>query len=385
MASAPLHLRAAGRVNATKMKGLWWKLLAVVLLLYVFIAGLLVPLKPGVASASPQVLTAGQRAVLSVEGYNTQLAKAGGPGVRAWLRLGAPRAEGELASRDTALAAVEVEVLDDQRAEFTFDLPDYVPGSTGTARASLIVDSPADGAFVLPGAIVVSQSPDLVGPSDAAGWSDQIGSLSPPPAGMTYPYRGLLGETIRNQYFHVSLWFALMILMLVAAVYAVRYLRTGRPEFDRRSESLTRVGLAFGLLGLVTGMVWANYTWGRPWSGDVKQNMTAVALLIYLAYFVLRASVTSPQQGARLGAAYNVFAFAMLIPLLYVIPRMRDSLHPGAGGNPGFGGEDLDNTMRMVFYPGIIGFTLLGVWLAQLRWRTRALAERIVERALRID
>ena len=275
-------------------------------------------------------------------------------------------------------------VLDGRRLEAAFDLPAYVPGSTGTARASLIVDSPADGAFVLPGAIAITQPPGLAGPANAAGWDARVGDLTPAPAGMTYPYRGLLAETIRNQYFHVSLWFALMLLMLGAAVDAVRYLRTGRPEFDRRSEGLTRAGLAFGLLGLVTGMVWANYTWGKPWSGDVKQNMTAVALLIYLAYFVLRASVDGEQQGARLGAAYNVFAFAMLIPLLYVIPRMRDSLHPGAGGNPGFGGEDLDNTMRMVFYPGIVGFTLLGLWLAQLWWRAEALRSRVLARALAI-
>ena len=363
------------------MKGLWWKLLAVGLLLYVVVAGMVVPLKPGVASASPQVLTAGEEVVIEVTGYNTHFA-ADAP-LRAWLRLGQPRAEDDPLARDTAIAAERIEVRDDQRAALTFAVPDYVPGPTGTARASLIVDSPSDGAFVLPGAIAISQPARLAGPADARSWGAQITGLSPAPAGMTYPYRGLLGETIRNQYFHVSLWFALMILMLAAAVYAIRYLRSGRPEFDRKSEGLTRAGLAFGLLGLVTGMVWANYTWGKPWSGDVKQNMTAVALLIYLAYFVLRASVNSAQQSARVAAAYNVFAFAMLIPLLYVIPRMRDSLHPGAGGNPGFGGEDLDNTMRMVFYPGIVGFTLLGVWIAQLWWRARALGERITERALR--
>lgn len=364
------------------MRGLWWKVLSVALMLYVFVAGLLVPLKPGVASASPQVLTAGEPVTIGVEGYNTHFAKAAEGGVRAWLRLGSPREAGDANGRDTALAAVGVRVLSEREAELDFAIPAYVPGATGTARASLIVDSPADGAFVLPGAIAISQDPDLTGPADAGGWEDPITELSATPAGMTYPYRGLLGETIRNQFFHVSLWFALMLLMLAAAVYAIRYLQTGRPEFDRKSEGLTRAGLAFGLLGLVTGMVWANYTWGKPWSGDVKQNMTAVALLIYLAYFVLRASVTSEQQGARVGAAYNVFAFAMLIPLLYVIPRMRDSLHPGAGGNPGFGGEDLDNTMRMVFYPGIVGFTLLGVWIAQLWWRARALQTRVLERIL---
>ncbi|MFT6937764.1 MAG: heme exporter protein C [Saprospiraceae bacterium] len=94
--------------------------------------------------------------------------------------------------------------------------------------------------------------------------------------------------------------------------------------------------------------------------------MSAIALLIYMAYFVLRSSFDDEQQQARLSAIYNIFAFVSLVPLLFIIPRMYDSLHPGNGGNPAFGSEDLDNTMRMVFYPAVIGWTLLGFWIANL-------------------
>ena len=75
------------------------------------------------------------------------------------------------------------------------------------------------------------------------------------------------------------------------------------------------------------------------------------------------------ERKARLSAVYNIFAFVALIPLIYVVPRLTDSLHPGSGGNPALGGEDLDNTMRMIFYPAIIGWTLLGFWMAQLYYR----------------
>ena len=57
------------------------------------------------------------------------------------------------------------------------------------------------------------------------------------------------------------------------------------------SLEFARTGLVFGVLGLITGAIWANYQWGEPWSGDPKQNGAAIALLIYLAYFVLRGSV----------------------------------------------------------------------------------------------
>ncbi|MCB0577094.1 MAG: cytochrome c assembly protein, partial [Saprospiraceae bacterium] len=78
-------------------------------------------------------------------------------------------------------------------------------------------------------------------------------------------------------------------------------------------------------------------------------------------------------------AVYNIFAFSSLIPLLYIVPRMFASLHPGATGNPAFGSQDLDNTMRMVFYPSIIGFSLLGFWIAELRIRYRRLEDKAMD------
>ena len=127
--------------------------------------------------------------------------------------------------------------------------------------------------------------------------------------------------------------------------------------------------------------MWAKHTWGAYWSFDVKQNTTAVALLIYLAYFVLRSSFDDMDKRARISAIYNIFAFATLIPLLYVVPRMVDSLHPGSSGsgNPGFNTYDLDNTMRMVFYPAIIGWILMGLWMAQLMTRVEKIRYKRLE------
>ena len=351
------------------MRGTWWKLLSVLLMFYVLFAGMLVPLKSGVQSVRPQAVAVGETATLEIGGYNTHF-DAGSP-PRVWLKLNADAlADGGA----LGLAASEAEVVDAQTLRATFVLPRGLPTGLRDRYASVIVDNVGDGTFVMPSSVAVTGDEGGSAVYGAA-WATRLDDFSASEA-FTFPYRALLGETIRNQYFHVSLWFALMILMLAAAIYAGRFLRSGRVVHDDKSEALTRAGFLFGLLGLGTGMIWANYTWGAPWSGDVKQNMTAVALLIYLAYFVLRASVGSADQARRVGAAYNLFAFAMLIPLLYVIPRMRESLHPGAGGNPGFGGEDLDSTMRAVFYPGIVGFTLVGLWLAQLWWRVRRVGRR---------
>ena len=63
----------------------------------------------------------------------------------------------------------------------------------------------------------------------------------------------------------------------------------------------------------------------------------------------------------------------MMIVFIGILPRMTDSLHPGNGGNPAFGNYDLNSNMRMVFYPAVIGWILIGVWVAQLRYRIKIL------------
>jgi heme exporter protein C len=118
-------------------------------------------------------------------------------------------------------------------------------------------------------------------------------------------------------------------------------------------------------------MLWAKFTWGEYWSNDPKQNSAAIAFLLYCAYVILRNSVDEEQKRAKISAIYNIFAFPVMIVLLFILPRLTDSLHPGNGGNPAFGKFDLDNRMRMVFYPACVGWILIGIWIASLRFRIR--------------
>ena len=93
-------------------------------------------------------------------------------------------------------------------------------------------------------------------------------------------------------------------------------------------------------------------------------------MLIYFAYLVLRNGIKDDEKRAKISAVYTIFAFSLMIPLIFVLPRMVDSLHPGNGGNPGFNAYDLDNRMRMIFYPAVIGWFLLGKWISELKYRT---------------
>ena len=349
------------------MKKYWWKILGAVILLYTLVAGMLIPLSPGIIQAKPDVVNAGETVEVTVEGYNTNFTKS--KNIRAWLK------------RDTTLflQSTGSRVIDDNHVAFNFTIPAFIPSNKMIERFAIVVDSDNDGYGILPNKFVIKQ--DSINTAVAATvWKNaNIDNLSE--RGTTFPFRGLLFETIRNTYYHVPLWFGMLFLFIGAAIQAVKYLRTKNPDHDMRSEAMTSVGLLYGVLGLITGMIWAKHTWGTYWTWEeVKMNMTAIALLLYFAYFVLRFAFDDLEKRARISSVYNLFIFAALIPLIYVVPRLVDSLHPGSGGNPAMGGEDLDSTMRMIFYPAIIGWTLMGFWIATLRYRYKALEEKVLER-----
>lgn len=195
----------------------------------------------------------------------------------------------------------------------------------------------------------------------------------------TVPARVILHESIRNVYFHVPVWFAMIVLFSISVYFSIKYLRTGNEQFDLVAVESINTGILFYVFGLVTGMLWAKFTWGEAWSGDPKQNSAAIAFLIYCAYLVLRSSVEEEQKRAKISAIYNIFAFPIMIVLLFILPRLTDSLHPGNGGNPAFGKYDMDNQMRMVFWPACIGWILIGVWIATIRYRIRTLENKFLD------
>ena len=185
------------------------------------------------------------------------------------------------------------------------------------------------------------------------------------------PNLAILEQSIRNLFYHVPMWFGMILLLLGSMVKAIKYLSKGQMEADVQSNELAKVGVLFGMMGIFTGMIWAKNTWGAYWTTDPKLNSAAIGMLMYFAYLVLRSSIDDEEKRARVSAVYNVFCFPVFVVLIFILPRLTDSLHPGNGGNPGFNSYDLDSKLRLVFYPAVIGWTLLGYWVANVAIRLR--------------
>ncbi|HCX55859.1 MAG TPA: ABC transporter permease, partial [Sphingobacterium sp.] len=151
---------------------------------------------------------------------------------------------------------------------------------------------------------------------------------------------------------------------------------TGKQEYDLMAIEAVNTGITFCFLGLATGMLWANITWGEPWPNDPKLNGSAIATLMYLAYLVLRNALEEEQKRAKISAVYNIFAFPIIIVLLYILPKMTDSLHPGSGGNAAFGDLKMSSELRPTFYAAMIGWPMIAAWICSLRYRVRLLEKK---------
>jgi heme exporter protein C len=199
---------------------------------------------------------------------------------------------------------------------------------------------------------------------------------------MKVPELEMIQQSIRNLFYHVVMWFSMMMMFIIALVASIRYLSTFDMKYDSVSSQAVNVGLFYGMLGIVTGMEWANFTWGTPWTNDPQLNGAAVTILAYFAYLVLRSSLDEDHKRARIAAVYNIFAFVLLIVFIGILPRVaNNSLHPAAGGNASTMAT-LDNSLRIVFYPAILGWILIGCWIVQIRLRLMRIRHKILEQSI---
>jgi heme exporter protein C len=354
------------------MKKYWWKILCMIFMTYTVLMGLLIPLGSGITSVSPNGAKVLDTLTMQVKCYNTHFEEAKNS-TKAFLK----NDEFKMIT-----CANSVKVLDDEHLELKFIIP-YMPVKNDDfIFADLVLNNDKDGNIMQDEAIRIDRINMLniainSTPAPSSKTTNCTDSITVTKATyIHFPYRSILYESIRNLYFHVPMWFTMMLIISISLIYSIKYLRSFDLNDDIIAVEASKVGIFFGVLGLITGSIWARFTWGAWWVNDVKVNGAAVTLLIYFAYLILRNSVDDAQKRARIAAVYSIIAFTMLVLFLIIFPRMNDSLHPGNGGNPGFSKYDLDSTMRMVFYPAVIGWCLLGLWILNIRIRMNKLMNK---------
>jgi len=205
------------------------------------------------------------------------------------------------------------------------------------------------------------------------------------------PHIPALGDKARVLYYHVPMSWISVVAFFMSMVYAVKYLRTRDPQYDVKQYSAAELGFVFCILATATGSLWAKFNWtgslwakfnwGAFWNWDPRQTSIFILLLIYGAYFVLRASLDNYEQKAsldnyeqkaRLSSVYAILAFVTVPFFVFIMPRVVDTLHPDPIVNSR-GKIDMDPKMLYIFLTSLVGFTFLFLYMFQLKVKTEIL------------
>lgn len=189
------------------------------------------------------------------------------------------------------------------------------------------------------------------------------------------PLVPVLQETTRVVYFHIPCAWVTVLALGWSMLHSILYLVRRDLRNDDQAAAAAELGLLFCIAATVSGSLWAKAMWGAYWNWDPRETSIFFILLLYSAYLALRGSIEGEEKRARLSAVYSVVAFVAVPFLIFVVPRMYESLHPDPIINK-TGKIDMDPLIKWCFFAMLIGFTVLFFWLQSLRVRVAGLERR---------
>ena len=142
------------------------------------------------------------------------------------------------------------------------------------------------------------------------------------------PDESAQGAIYRIIFFHVPAAAAFMAAAFASMVASVLFLAKKDFRYDAFAASATEVGLVFGAINLITGMIWARMIWGIWWAWDARLTFMLISWLMYGGYLMLREAVDEPTQRARLSAVLSILTFPAVVITYKAIEWWRTQ-HPG--------------------------------------------------------
>lgn len=189
--------------------------------------------------------------------------------------------------------------------------------------------------------------------------------------------RGFMGggESGRIVFFHVPMAWTAFVAFVAGGIWSVRYLAGRERRHDLASAAAIQLGLVFCVLATLSGSIWARIEWGAFWNWDPRQISIAMLLVYYAAYVALRGQIADHELRARVTGAYSVLGLVVAPFLLFVLPRMFDSLHPEPVVNQEMEVQ-MDPAILWLMLGASLGFMALFFWMHDLATRLAILEER---------
>jgi len=196
------------------------------------------------------------------------------------------------------------------------------------------------------------------------------------------PREATMGDVQRIFYFHVASAWAGFFAFFITFLAGIAYLLRGERRWDILATSSVEVGLTFITMAVLTGSLWARPVWGTFWTWEPRLTISALQLLIYVAYVMLRSAIDSPKRRARFAAVYGIAAF-VTVPLSWFAIRWWRTIHPDILT----GGGEMSVTPRMLhtLLTSLAAFTLLYATLLRSRIRLERASDAVYRLRLQIS
>jgi heme exporter protein C len=184
------------------------------------------------------------------------------------------------------------------------------------------------------------------------------------------------GDVQRIFYFHVGIAWVAGLALFITFVTSILYLARGEQrKYDIVAAASVEIGVVFGFMVLLSGMLWARPVWNTWWTWDPRLTTTAITEFIYIAYLMLRGAVDDPQRRARFSAVYGIIGFVS-VPITYFSTKWFNTIHPDLGQSPGFG---LAPEMKPPMFVALAAFTLVYIVLVLIRSRVERSADEVAK------
>jgi heme exporter protein C len=186
------------------------------------------------------------------------------------------------------------------------------------------------------------------------------------------------GEVQRIMYLHIPSILTAYLAFFIVFVGSCLYLWKGERRDDILAHSAAEVGVLFTALTIIEGSIWGKPTWGVWWTWDARLTLTALLLLIFVGYLMLRSLIEDQQRSATSGAVLGIIGF-LDIPLIHMSVYWWRTLHqpPSILRPDKAPWDNIHPDMLWALGINFIAFFFLFFYLLSLRFRVGEAEEEL--------
>jgi heme exporter protein C len=191
------------------------------------------------------------------------------------------------------------------------------------------------------------------------------------------------GEVQRIMYLHIPSILTAYLSFFLVFVGSCLYLWKREKRDDILAYAAAEIGVLFTALTIIEGSIWGKPTWGVWWTWDARLTLTAILLLIFAGYLMLRSLTDDETRAASSAAVLGIIGF-LDIPLIHMSVYWWRTLHqpPSILRPDKAPWENIHPAMLTALALNFVGFVLLYFYLLSLRFRLGEMRQEIKARWL---